>query len=290
MAWADKLKSKEFAIVAEMETPKGVDISDFVAAARQLKGRVDAVLVPDMSFAVMRLSALAGAVVLKQQGLEPIVQFSCRDRNRLALQADLLGAHVLGIPNVMAVEGEAVAMGDHLDAKAVADLTPADFLAAAATLAEGSDLAGRELKGKPKFCLGARIEAFTDAASCSLRLAEAKMAVAKGAAFLVAPPVFDLKAFADFMSQAKDLGAPVIATTLLLKSVGMARYLNQNLPGVNISEQTISRIRTASDRPAECVKIAAETVTALKSLCAGALLVTAGWEDRLPAILDVAGL
>ncbi|MFH1058647.1 MAG: methylenetetrahydrofolate reductase [Pseudomonadota bacterium] len=290
MAWADKLKSKEFAIVAEMETPKGVDISDFVAAARQLKGRVDAVLVPDMSFAVMRLAALAGAVVLKQQGLEPIVQFSCRDRNRLALQADLLGAHVLGVANVMAVEGEAVAMGDHLEAKTVADLTPAGFLEAAATLAGGADLAGRELKGKPKFCLGARIEAFTDAASCSLRLAAAKAAVDKGAGFLVAPPVFDLEAFAGFMAQAKDLGAPVIATTLLLKSVGMARYLNQNLPGINISDETISRIRSASDRPAECVKVAAETITGLKALCAGTLIVTAGWEDRLPAILDAAGL
>mgnify|MGYP001271746556 FL=1 len=290
MAWADKLKSNEFAVVAEMETPKGVDISDFVAAARQLKGRVDAVLIPDMSFAVMRLGALSGAVVLKQQGLEPIVQFSCRDRNRLALQADLLGAQVLGVTSVMAVAGEPVAMGDHLDAKPVYDLTPASFLEAAAGMAKGLDLAGQELKGKPKFCLGARIEPWADPAELAQRLTEAKAAVAKGASFLVAPAVFDLEAFGEFMKQAKGLGVPVIAGVLLLKSVGMARYLNQNLPGVAISEATIRRIRSASDRTAECVKIAAETIKGLKPLCGGALIITAGWEDRLPEILDASGL
>lgn len=289
MAWADKLKSKSFVVVAEMETPKGVDISDFVQSARQLKGRVDAVLVPDMSYAVMRLSALAGAVVLKEQGLEAVVQFSCRDRNRLALQSDVLGAQVLGIASVMAVEGEAVQMGDHLQAKPVYDLTPTAFLEAVEALCQGRDMAGQELKGKPKLCVGARIEPWTDASSMSLRLAEAKAAVAKGACFLVAPPVFDLEAFGAFMAEAKDLGAPVIASVLLLKSVGMARYLNQNLPGMAISEETIRRIRKASDRPAECVKIAAETVQGLKSLCGGVLLVTAGWEARLPEILDAAG-
>ena len=289
MAWAEKLQSKEFVVAAEMETPKGVDISEFVANARQLKGRVDAVLVPDMSFAVMRLSALAGAVVLKDQGLEPIVQFNCRDRNRLALQSDLLGAQVLGIRNVMAVEGESVQMGDHLNAKPVYDLDSAGFLEAAHSLGQGHDLAGQELLGRPKFCLGAHMERFNDPISLSLRLAEAQAAVAKGAVFLVTPPMFDLEALAGFVRETKSLGVPVIASVLLLKSVGMARYLNQNLPGVNISEDTIRRIRKASDRSAECVKIAGETLQALKSFCGGALLVTAGWEARLPEILESAG-
>lgn len=289
MAWADKLKSKDFVVAAEMETPKGVDISDFVANARQLKGRIDAVLVPDMSFAVMRLSALAGAVVLQEQGLESIIAFNCRDRNRLALQSDLLGAHVLGIRNVMAVEGEGVQMGDHLEAKPVHDLTTAGFLEAAGTLSQGQDLGGQDLQGRPKFCLGAYIAPWSDPVTLNLRLAEADQAAQKGAAFLVAPPVFDLEAFREFLDQAQDSGVPVIASVLLLKSVGMARYLNQNLPGSNISEEVIRRIRSASDRPAECVKIAAETVQALKSLCGGALLVTAGWEARLPEILQAAG-
>ncbi|MFH1034107.1 MAG: methylenetetrahydrofolate reductase [Pseudomonadota bacterium] len=289
MAWADKLKSREFVVAAEMETPKGVDISDFVGHARQLKGRVDAVLVPDMSFAVMRLSALAGAVVLKDQGLEPIVQFSCRDRNRLALQADLLGAQVLGIRNVIAVEGEGVQMGDHLNAKPVYDLSAAEFLAAADGLSQGQDMGGHDLLGSPKFCMGAYIERWGDPVSLSLRLAEAAAAVKKGASFLVAPPVFDLEAFGALMRETQGLGVPVLASVLLLKSVGMARYINQNLPGMNISEEIIKRIRTASDRSAECVKIAAETVLALKPLCGGVLLLTAGWESRLPEILQAAG-
>jgi 5,10-methylenetetrahydrofolate reductase len=289
MAWADKLKSREFVVAAEMETPKGVDISDFVTNARQLKGRVDAVLVPDMSFAVMRLSAMAGAVVLKEQGLEPIVQFNCRDRNRLALQSDLLGAQVLGLRNVMAVEGEGVQMGDHLNAKAVYDLSASEFLQAAGTLCRGQDLAGQELLGRPRFCLGAPIGQWSDPASLGLRLAEAQSAVKMGASFLVAPPVFDLEAFGTLVREAQGMKVPLIASVLLLKSVGMARYLNQNLPGMNISEQIIKRIRTASDRPAECVKIAAETMRALKSMCGGVLLLTAGWESRLPEILSTAG-
>ena len=289
MALADILKSKDFTVMAEMETPKGVDISDFVESARRIKGRVDSVLVPDMGYAVMRMSALTGAMLLKQQGLEPVVQFSCRDRNRLALQGDLLAAHVMGLKNVMAVKGQPVEMGDHTDCKPIWDLDVPGFLSAVSSLAAGRDLGGRELKGAPTFCLGARIEPFAGADQAEASLAEAGRAVEKGAAFLVAPPVSDLAAFEAFMKDAKSLNRPVIATVLLLKSVGMARYLNQNLPGINISEETITRIRKAADRPAECVKIAGETVTGLKSLCQGALLVTMGWEDRLPGILEASG-
>ena len=289
MALADILKSKDFTVVAEMETPKGVDISDFVESARRIKGRVDSVLVPDMGYAVMRMSALTGAMLLKQQGLEPVVQFSCRDRNRLALQGDLLAAHVMGLENVMAVKGQPVEMGDHSDCKPIWDLDVPGFLGAVVSLASGRDLGGRELKGIPSFCLGARIDSFADPSQAKVRLAEAAKAVEKGASFLVAPPVFDLTTFESFMKEAGSLGTPIIATVLLLKSVGMARYLNQNLPGINISEETVKRIRQAADRPAECVKIAGETVNGLKSLCQGALLVTMGWEDRLPGILEVSG-
>ncbi len=289
MALADIIKSKDFAVIAEMTTPKGVDISEFVENARHLKGRADAVLLPDMDFAVMRMSALAGAVVLKEQGMEPIVQFCCRDRNRLSLQGDLLGAHVLGVENVMAVKGHPVEMGDHLDTKGVYDLDVPGFVEAVSQLAAGRDLGGRELKGAPKFCMGVRLEPFGDEAEADLRISEAKQAVDKGAAYVIAPWVFDLAAFEGFMAKASGLGAPVIASVMLLKSVGMARYLNQNLPGVAISEDTIRRIRGAADRPGECVKIAAETVKGLKSLCGGALLVSSGWEDRLPEILSAAG-
>ncbi|MGD9123650.1 MAG: methylenetetrahydrofolate reductase [Desulfarculaceae bacterium] len=289
MSLSETIKTKDFLVLAEMETPKGVDIADFVEGARHLKGRVDAVLIPDMDYAVLRLSALAGAVVLKEQGLSSIVQFCCRDRNRLALQADLLGAHVLGIPNVMAVAGRPVETGDHLEARPVNDLDVDGFLKAISAMSQGRDLAGKELRGNPRFCSGVRLEPWVDSAQAKVRLAEARAWVENGAAFIIAPPVFNLDDFSGLMAQAGDLGAPVIATVMLLKSVGMARYLNQNLPGVNISEATITRIRQASDRPAECVKIAAETITGLKNLCGGVLLVTLGWENRLSDILSEAG-
>jgi len=288
MALIDVLKSRDFTVVAEMETPKGVDISDFIESGGHLKGMADAVLIPDMGHAVMRLSALAGAVLLKREGLETIIQFCCRDRNRLALQADLLASHVLGVANVMAVDGEAVELGDHLEAKPVYDLNAASFLEMAQTLGQGRDMAGKELKGTPRFCLGARIEPWVDETQMEVRLAEAKEAVAKGASFLVAPPVYDVDAFGGFMAKAKGLGTPILASVLLLKSVGMARYLNENLPGTNISDETILRIRKASDRPGECVKIAAETIKALRSVCDGALVITAGWESSLPRILQAA--
>ncbi len=290
MTLAELFRTKGFVLVAEMETPKGVDISDFVQNARRLKGRVDAALVPDMGYAVMRLAALAGALLIKEQGLAPIVQFNCRDRNRLALQGDLLAAHVLGLENVMAVHGRPVEMGDHLAAKGVWDLDVPGFLTAVKCLAEGRDLGGRELKGCPRFCLGARLEPWGEPGEARLRLAEAARAVEKGAAFLVTPPVFDLAAFARTMEELEGLKVPVLGSVLLLKSVGMARYLNQNLPGVAIGEETIRRIRLAGDRAHECVKLAGETVRGLKGLCQGALLVTMGWEDKLAAILDEAGL
>ena len=285
MAFADALKSKDFVILAEMETPKGVDLSDFVDNARHLKGRVDAVVIPDMSHAVMRLSAMAGAVVAKQQGLEAVVQFSCRDRNRLGLQGDLLAVHVLGVNNVMAVSGEPVEMGDQLSAKPVYDLTPPQFLQAASALNQGKDLAGLELKGAPALVCGAKIEPWTSAPEMEVRLGEARAAKAAGASFIILPPMFDLEQVDAFMAAAKDIGCPVLASVLLLKSVGMARYLNQNLAGMNISEETIVRIRRADDRPAECVSIAAEMIQALKSRCGGVLILTAGWEQRLPQIL-----
>ncbi|WP_156360559.1 methylenetetrahydrofolate reductase [Dethiosulfatarculus sandiegensis] len=290
MALADILRSKDFLVLAEMETPKGVNLSDFVENARHIKGRVDAVLIPDMAYAIMRLSAMAGAVVLKEQGLEAIVQFSCRDRNRLALQGDLLGAQVLGLGAVMAVEGRPIEMGDHLKAKPVHDLDVPGFMEAVAALNQGQDLGGKELNGTPRILAGVRLEPWVDKAQAKVRLAEAKQAVDKGAAFVITPPVFDPGDFASFMEEAKELGVPVFASVMLLKSVGMARYMNQNLPGVNISEDVIRRIRMASDRTGECVKIAGETVAELRKACQGVLLVTTGWENRMPEILSSAGM
>jgi 5,10-methylenetetrahydrofolate reductase len=161
---------------------------------------------------------------------------------------------------------------------------------AVAALNQGHDLGGKELNGTPRILAGVRVEPWVDKAQAKVRLAEAKQAVDRGASFVITPPVFNLGDFALFMDEAKELGVPIVASVMLLKSVGMARYMNQNLPGVNISEEVIKRIRMATDRTSECVKIAGETVAELKKLCQGALLVTTGWENRMPEILNSAGM
>ena len=157
MSLAKRLANGEFVILAEMDTPKGVDISDLIAHARRVQGRVDAVIIPDMSDGMMRMSALGGAVLMQQQGLETIVPVYGRDRNRMALQGDILTAHVLGIQNLIVVSGEEMAYGDHQDAKTVDDLDELSLLKAIRALQEGVDMAGLELKGAPSFTVGATI-------------------------------------------------------------------------------------------------------------------------------------
>ncbi len=277
-------------VLAEMDTPKGVDISELVTNARRIKGRVDAVVIPDMGNGVMKMSALGGGVLMHQQGIEAIIHACCRDRNRLALQGELLSAHVLGIQNLVVVAGEDMAYGDHIEAKTVNDLDEPGFLRAIKSLQEGTDLAGIELKGAPEFFVGCTFPPFADDAALEKELESAKAKVEAGAQFFLTPPVFDLERFAAFMDKAKILGVPIIPTVFLLKSVGIARYMATNLPGVHISEQTIKRIRQAPDRVGECLRIAGETVKGLKGLSQGVQIVTLGWEYRLPAILDHAGL
>ena len=290
MGFAKRLANGEFVILAEMDTPKGVDISDLITHARRVKGRVDAVIVPDMSDGVMRMSALGGAVLMHQQGLEAIIPVYCRDRNRMALQGDILAAHVLGIQNLIVVRGEDMAYGDHRDAKPVDDLDELSLLKAIQSLQEGVDMAGLELKGTPNFKVGCTIAPYTDDISLETELELAQQKVDAGAQFLVTPPVFDMDRFGSFVEKARGLGVPIIATVFLLKSVGIARYMATNEPGIHISEQLIQRIRTSPDRENEGVRIAAETVDQLKAVAQGVHLVTLGWEYQIPAILDHAGL
>jgi 5,10-methylenetetrahydrofolate reductase len=290
MSFKKRLDSGEFVVLAEMDTPKGVDISELVTNARRIKGRVDAVSVPDMSNGVMRMSALGGGVLMQQQGLEAIMQICPRDRNRLALQGDVLAAHVLGIQNLVVTPGEDISYGDHIEAKTVGDLDEAALLKAIKSLEEGADLAGIDLKGIPSYLVGATMAPWADDKALEKELDLTRAKVEAGAQFVISPPVFDLDRFTAFQGQAKDLGVPIIPTVFLLKSVGVARYMAAHLPGTFISEDLIKRIRKAPDRVQECIKVAGETVRDLKGLAQGVNIVTLGWEYRLPAVLDVAGI
>jgi len=273
-----------------MNTPKGVDISQIVTNARRIKGRVDAVVVPDMDNGVMRMSALAGGVLMQQQGIEAIIHTYCRDRNRMALQGDILAAHVLGIQNLIVANSEDMANGDHREAKVVEDLDEIGLLTAISSLESGKDMAGFDLEGAPSFTTGCTIASFANDAELEEELALAKRKVEAGAQYVIAPPMFDVDKLVEFRSKAQTLGVPVIATIFLIKSVGIARYMSLNEPGAYISEEMITRIRKASDREGECIKIAGEIITALKDKVAGVKIETHGWEHRLGHILDHAGL
>jgi 5,10-methylenetetrahydrofolate reductase len=290
MGFQKRLSSGEFVVLAEMDTPKGVDISELVGHARRIKGRVDAVVLPDMGDGMMRMSALGGGVLIQQQGIEAIIQVCCRDRNRIALQAELLSAHVLGVQNLVVVRGEDMAFGDHIDAKPVDDIDEKELIGAVQSLQEGIDMAGNELKGSPSFTVGCMIDPYEDEEALDKELAQASSKVEAGARFIISPPVFDMDHFPSFLDKAKGLGVPILPTVFLLKSVGIARYMSTTLPAYRITEDLIGRIRQAQNREMECIRIASETVAGLKGLCQGVYIVTLGWEHQLPAILDGAGL
>ena len=290
MSFQKRLAAKEFVVLAEMHTPKGVNISRLVNDARRIKGRVDAIVVPDMDNGIMRMSALAGGVLMQQQGVEAIIHVYCRDRNRMALQGDLLAAHVLGIQNVLVTHSEDISQSDHRDAKEVFDLDETELVGAITTLNQGKDLGGFELDGMPDFTAGCTIASFADEAALDLELAAAATKIEAGASFLITPPVFDLEKFADFMKRVQTLNVPVIPTVFLIKSLAIAQYIVNSEPGANISDELIRRIRKSSDRELEGIKIAGETVASLKDMANGVMLQTLGWEHKLPEILDIAGL
>ena len=290
MSFRKRLTSGEFVVLAEMNTSKGVDISELVNNARRIKGRVDAVIVPDMENGIMRMSALAGGVLMHQQGVESIINVYCRDRNRMALQGDILGAHVLGIQNLVIVHSEEMVKGDHRDAKPVDDIDELELLSAIRSLQQGVDMAGFDLNGSPSFTVGCTIAPSGDRDAFDKELLLARKKIEAGAQFVITPPVYDLDRFAANMDAFKTLGVPIIPTVFLIKSVGIARYISTYEPGAHISEDLIKRIRKAPDTETECLKIAGEIIVGLKKISQGVQIVTLGWEYRLPAILDYAGI
>jgi methylenetetrahydrofolate reductase (NADPH) len=277
----------EFAILAEIEPPKGVDVSQMVANAKRAKDQVDAFVVPEMSNAVMRMSSLGAAMILQRQGLEAVVQVCCRDRNRIALQADLLAAYACGIGNVMAVTGQDPSYGDHHKARAVYDIDIFELLQVIQGLQKGRDMAGIEIAGSPEFLVGSTVNAGAKGKSPELELEEMNKKIEAGASFFITPPLFDVASLKPFMKRVDRKKVIIIPTVLLLKSLGMARYIAQNMPDVSVPEGLIERIRKSPDKVRECIRIAGELVTTLKQEgFDGVLLTTLGWEHKLTEILE----
>lgn len=282
-----KFEQGEFAILVEIEPPKGVEISTMVTNTMRVKGMVDAFLVPEMSNAVMRMSSLGAAMILKDKGVEAVIQFNCRDRNRIALQADLLAAYGCGITNVMAVAGEDPSFGDHHQARSVYDIDLLELLQAIKGLQQGKDMAGIELSGSPDFLVGSTVYAGAPGKSPELELEEMKKKIEAGTQFFITPPLFDLSTIQSFLKRVDLNQTKIIPTVLLLKSLGMVRYMARNVDHVYIPDSLIQRIQKSPDKVRECVRIASEMVTTLKQEgFSGVLLATIGWEHKLPEILE----
>jgi len=280
----------KFVVTSEVAPPKGTDLAEMIEDAERLRSRVDAINITDQQSSVMRLGSLVASQQLKSRGIEPVFQLTCRDRNRIALQSDLLSAWAAGIENVLCLTGDHVCLGDSLGAKPVFDLDSVSLLAAARGLNDGVDMEGNDLAGRPGFALGAVVTPGADPVEPQLLKMERK--VGAGAAFFQTQAVFDAEAFARFMERARPLGVPVMAGIILLKSAGMARFMNANIAGVDVPSDLIDEMAATAkeDRPAKSVEIAARVVRAVRDVCQGVHIMPLGWEAHVPAVLDAAGL
>ncbi|MCU0666627.1 MAG: methylenetetrahydrofolate reductase [Candidatus Omnitrophica bacterium] len=289
MTFKEKLQAGKFLVTSEIGPPKGIETAQILEDAELIRNRVDAYNVTDLQSSVMRLSSFGMCVALKQKGFEPILQVTCRDKNRLALQSELLSAASLGIENVLILTGDHPSLGDHPDAKPVFDLDSVQLLQAAKKLQQGEDMKGNKLIGKPpSFCLGAVVNPGADPLEPQVMKMEKK--IEAGAEFLQTQAVYDVKLFENFLNKTKHLKTPVMAGIVLLKSAGMARYMNKNVPGVFVPEDLIKEMEATKDKQATCVEIAARLIKELKPMCQGIHIMSIGWDKVVPRVLDASGL
>lgn len=290
VAFKERLASGAFSFVVELQPPKGIDLSDFLEQAKGLKNQVGAIHVPDLPNGVMTLGSIATCAKLKEAGVETIFELSCSHRNRLALQSELLGASLLGLENAFLRQGESPAIGDHYEAKPVFDLDGIGLLEVAKGLEEGHDLMGNGLKGKPRFFVGSPIQIRSEHRDFDVELREMERKIGLGAKFFVTTAIYDPRLFEAFLKRAASLHVPVLASLPLLKSAGMARYMNKHVEGAVIPEPVIERLMKAPDKQKASVQIARETIRELRALCQGVRLIPMGWESLIPLVLDQGGL
>lgn len=288
MGLQESLASGKFVVTSEIGPPKGTHIQEMLADAELLRGRVEGINVTDLQSSVMRLGSLSVCHLLQEKGLEPIFQMTCRDRNRLGLQADLLSASVLGIKNVLALTGDYASLGDHPQAKPVFDLDSVSLLRVIKTLEAGTDMVGNPLSGAPKFFVGAVVNPGGNPVEAQIFKMEKK--IKAGASFFQTQAIYDVGAFEKFMKRAASFKVPVLAGIIMLKSAGMARFMNKNVAGVFVPEPLIQKMAKAEDRVKTSIEIAAELIKELRGMCQGVHIMPIGWENKVPAVLDAAKL
>ena len=287
----DLVRSGRFIVTSELTPPKGLDLDPLLKAARGLAEVVDAFNLTDSHNARMSMAPIGAARRLLDEGVEPILQMTARDRNRIAIQADLLAAAALGVANVVLMTGDAPSHGDHPDAKAVFDLGSVEIIEAARGLNEGRDLSGNELRGAPDICIGAVVNPGNPNLDGEMARLEAK--VEAGARFFQTQAVYDLGAYERFacrLDRFSKLDLAFVAGIIPIRSVRMARYLNENVPGIEVPEPLIEEIANSEDVDATSAAIAARTIAGLGPLCQGVHLMTLGRERLIPEIVARAGL
>ena len=292
MKITELFKQGEFVVSAEVGPPKGIHIEHLLEEAKTYLSGVTAVNVTDNQSSVMRMGSLPACVALKNAGLTPILQLTCRDRNRIALQSDLLSAAMLGIDNILCLTGDHTKMGDHPHAKPVFDLDSVSLLHTVSQLEKGLDLSGNELVGEPpKFAKGAVVSPCSD--SVDAQLAKMERKVMAGAEYFQTQAVFDSEKFIQFMEKAKEFGKPVQLGVIIPKSAGMAKFMNKNVAGVHVPQWMIDELAADKEKAKAGitgVELAAKVIKECRPYCQGLHIMALGWEAKVPELLKLAGI
>jgi 5,10-methylenetetrahydrofolate reductase len=286
------LESGRFVVTSEIAPPKGTNLEKMTHHIKLLRDKVDGINVTDHQSSVMRYPSLGGALLVKEMEGEPILQMTCRDRNRLALQADLFFAHSRGISNVLCLTGDSILMGDHKEAKGVFDMDSSQLLATIRKLEKGKDLGGNDLDGTVSFCAGAIVT--PEANPLEPQLIKFEKKVEAGAEFVQTQAVYDLKLFKNFMEYARQFPIKVLAGVILLTSAQMARFMNKNVAGVNVPQDLVDELAAAPKGRAieKGIEIAGRMIKKFRKekLCAGVHIMAIGREELVPEIMSAAGL
>jgi methylenetetrahydrofolate reductase (NADPH) len=290
MSFKEQLEAGKFVVVVELQPPKGNDLSEVFENAERLRGRVTAINVPDLQNAIMRLGSLSVCALLKVKGMEVIFNLSCSNQNRLALQSELLNASALGLTNILVLQGDHPSIGDQFEAQPVFDLDMIGLLGAAKRLQEGYDLMGNDLKGKPQFFVGTLVNAAAKGHALDLEVMDMEKKIRSGADFFFTNSIYDVSLFEPFVKKVAHFKVPIIPGITLLKSVGMARYVNKHMEGASIPDSIIDQLMKAADKQKASIEIAGNLIKALKPLCQGVQIIPIGWEKQIPALLDYVGL
>ena len=285
-----KIRSTNFVVTTELTPPKGVDLTEFFAKADALKSSVDAINITESPRARMAVEPKSVGHLLQDRGIEAIVQITARDRNRIAIQADLLGGFLLGIRNFVFMTGDDPKNGDDPEAKAVFDLTTIELLRAARSLRNGSDLSGNPLHGAPHMCIGSTIN--PGSRDFAREVENARQKVESGSQFFQTQAVYDTDSLTRFLDAANLGDIPVLAGVIPLKSAKMGAWLSANVPGIQVPAAVLEELERAGPEgeAAKGVELAAATIRRLRNICHGVHVMGIGWEFRIPEILRAAGI